>query len=257
MIKHSEQINELAAALAKAQGVMEGAKKTSNNPYFQSKYADLAECLNTARKPLSDNGIAVSQCVGEIFENVRYEPLTQKVKGVQEYVFDKDGRTVMIPIIDMKVEVTTVLMHSSGQWIASTGKYIVGKQDIQGEGGAVTYARRYGLAAMIGLAQEDDDGNSNVEPPKNPGGRQIKMVRENNDGKTMAEVGKKVDLHSGYGIHINGEAYVRLGGRDIPLSAMNRSQLVKVLEVPEWHEIHKDAQEFIDSIDRIESAMDA
>lgn len=123
----SEQINELAAALAKAQGQIEGAKKSSSNPFFKSKYADLAECWNTCREALTANGISVIQMPEEINENGR-------------------------------LNITTMLAHSSGQYISSTLTMTVTKLDPQAIGSAITYGRRYALAAMVGLAQEDDDG---------------------------------------------------------------------------------------------------
>lgn len=132
----SEKINALAEALAKAQGEMKNAAKSSDNPYFKSKYADLAEVLNVAREPLSKNGLSIMQA--------------------------NEG------VANGYMSVTTLLMHSSGQYIKSTGSFPVGKQDAQGNGSALTYARRYSLAAMLGIAQEDDDGNSACapEPPK-------------------------------------------------------------------------------------------
>lgn len=123
----SEQINELAAALAKAQGQIEGAKKSSSNPFFKSKYADLAECWNTCREVLTANEISVIQMPEEINENGR-------------------------------LNITTMLAHSSGQYISSTLTMTVTKLDPQAIGSAITYGRRYALAAMVGLAQEDDDG---------------------------------------------------------------------------------------------------
>lgn len=123
----SEQINELAAALAKAQGQIEGAKKSSSNPFFKSKYADLAECWNTCRETLTANEISVIQMPEEINENGR-------------------------------LNITTMLAHSSGQYISSTLTMTVTKLDPQAIGSAITYGRRYALAAMVGLAQEDDDG---------------------------------------------------------------------------------------------------
>lgn len=123
----SEQINELAAALAKAQGQIEGAKKSSSNPSFKSKYADLAECWNTCREALTANEISVIQMPEEINENGR-------------------------------LNITTMLAHSSGQYISSTLTMTVTKLDPQAIGSAITYGRRYALAAMVGLAQEDDDG---------------------------------------------------------------------------------------------------
>lgn len=123
----SEQINELAAALAKAQGQIEGAKKSSSNPFFKSKYADLAECWNTCREALTANEISVIQMPEEINENGR-------------------------------LNITTMLAHSSGQYISSTLTMTVTKLDPQAIGSTITYGRRYALAAMVGLAQEDDDG---------------------------------------------------------------------------------------------------
>ena len=123
----SEQINELAAALAKAQGQIEGAKKSSSNPFFKSKYADLAECWNTCREALTANEISVIQMPEEINENGR-------------------------------LNITTMLAHSSGQYISSTLTMTVTKLDPQAIGSAITYGRRYALAAMVGLAQADDDG---------------------------------------------------------------------------------------------------
>lgn len=125
----SEQINELATALSKAQGELENASKSSSNQHFRSKYADLAEILNTIRPVFSLHGLAVTQCPS--FEH-----------GV--------------------ASVETVLMHSSGQWISSIISAPCSKQDAQGVGSAITYCRRYALAAVAGIAQEDDDANSAV-----------------------------------------------------------------------------------------------
>lgn len=128
-MKSSEQINELATALAAAQGEMENASKSSENPHFRSKYADLAEVINCVRPVFSKHGLSFTQLVG-------YE------QGL--------------------VSVETVLMHKSGQWVSGTISAPVSKQDAQGVGSATTYCRRYGLAGMAGLAQEDDDANAAV-----------------------------------------------------------------------------------------------
>ena len=127
-MEHSEQINELAAALAKAQAEMGNAKKSSANPFFKSKYADLAEVLDTCREVLSKNGLSVVQPVGQVS--------------------------------DKSIEVFTMLMHSSGQWISSSMNIPMAKLDPQAAGSAITYARRYSLAAMVGIAQADDDGEA-------------------------------------------------------------------------------------------------
>lgn len=125
-MQHSEHINELAAALAKAQGEITGALKDSANPFFKSKYADLASCWDACREPLSKNGLAI----------------------VQSPEMGADGLTL-----------TTLLTHSTGQWIRSVFRMLPKDDTPQGVGSALTYARRYALAALIGIAQVDDDGN--------------------------------------------------------------------------------------------------
>lgn len=128
----SEQINELAAALAKAQGVMAGAAKGSTNPHFKSRYADLASVWDACRPPLAANGLAVIQGVAT------------------------DGT---------HVTVTTRLAHASGQWIESSAAADARDTGPQSVGSVVTYLRRYSLAAMVGVAPEDDDGNDGQTPP--------------------------------------------------------------------------------------------
>jgi hypothetical protein len=125
----SESIAALAAALAKAQGAMKGAVKDSANPFFKSKYADLASVVEAIRAAFSTNGLSYIQTV---------EPS------------DKD-----------EVRVETTLMHSSGEWISCGVLSLpVSKADAQGYGSALTYARRYSLSAAVGVAPEDDDGNA-------------------------------------------------------------------------------------------------
>lgn len=126
-MNHSELLNELGGALAKAQGQIQAAKKDSANPFFKSKYADLASVWDACRKPLSDNGLSVSQFPCEAENGVAIE---------------------------------TMLIHSSGQWISSRYTMPVSKNDAQAVGSAITYARRYALAAVVGIAPEDDDGNA-------------------------------------------------------------------------------------------------
>ena len=126
-MQKSESIAALATALAEAQGELENATKNSQNPHLKNKYADLAEILNTVRPVLSRHGLAVSQHPA-FAENM--------------------------------VQVETILLHKSGEWLASTITAPVQKADPQGVGSAVTYCRRYSLAAIVGLSQEDDDGHA-------------------------------------------------------------------------------------------------
>jgi len=142
----SEETNELFAALAKAQGAMEGAKKDSANPFFKSKYADLSACWETIRKPFSENGLSVIQPP---------EPT--------------DGTTVRLK---------TILGHSSGQWISSVVVMTPAKTDPQGIGSCLTYARRYGLMAMTGIAPEDDDGEGTKVQAQPRGERTITQKQQ-------------------------------------------------------------------------------
>lgn len=133
----SEQVNELATALAKAQGQIKGAIKDAENPHFRSKYADLASVWDACREALSKNGLSIIQAPRGVVSEVGWT-----------------------------VEVETRLLHSSGQWMGDTITVPVGKPDAQGVGSALTYARRYALASFVGVAPEDDDGNAAVQGPK-------------------------------------------------------------------------------------------
>jgi hypothetical protein len=129
-MKTSELINELATALSKAQSVMTGAKKGSDNPFFKSKYSDLSEVMEAISEPFADNGLCFVQ--GAEFE---------------------DGR----------VAVTTRIMHTSGQWIEAVTALPPTKNDAQGYGSAISYAKRYGLQALAGVPSVDDDGQDAVK----------------------------------------------------------------------------------------------
>ena len=119
---------KLFAALAKVQGAIEGARKGTDNPFFKSKYADLASVWDACREQLSANGFAV----------------------IQRPVGD-DPQIVVLE---------TILGHESGEWISGTLTMKPVKADPQGIGSCITYARRYALASMVGVAPEDDDGNA-------------------------------------------------------------------------------------------------
>lgn len=122
---HSEQINELAAALSKAQGEMQAAIKDKVNPFYKSSYADLGSVWDAARPVLCKYGLSVTQI------------------------------TDLLP--DNKVKMVTMLMHTSGQWIKSDLPLNPSKNDSQGLGAAITYLRRYSLSAIVGVVCDDDD----------------------------------------------------------------------------------------------------
>lgn len=121
----SQDTKLLAQALTKCQGQLDGALKDKSNPFFKSKYADLESVWGVARKPLSDNKLAITQTP------------------------DKEGNHLI-----------TVLMHESGQWTKGYWPILVAKKDSQGFMASVTYARRGALSAMVGIYQADDDGNT-------------------------------------------------------------------------------------------------
>lgn len=123
----SENLNELAAALSKTQAMLQGAVKDAKNDHFKSKYADLASCWDACREALAANGLSVVQLP------------------------EGDGSVVTM---------TTMLLHTSGQWVACTGTFKPTKADPQGLGSCITYARRYQLCAIVGISPEDDDGNA-------------------------------------------------------------------------------------------------
>lgn len=123
----SESIKAIAPALIKAQAKIKGAVKDATNPHFRSKYADLSSVVEAVKGPLLEQGITFLQ-------------------GVQD--------------AENGVAVETMLLHSSGEWLASTLRIPAAKQDAQGYGSAITYGRRYGLQSMCGVPAEDDDGNA-------------------------------------------------------------------------------------------------
>jgi hypothetical protein len=132
-MKTSDSIKELATALAKAQGELMGAKKDTANPFFKSKYADLASIVEALKACFPKYGLAY----------------------VQTICTSEDG-----------VGVETILMHASGEWIKGEPFFLpVNKADAQGFGSCATYARRYSLAAIAGVAPEDDDGNAAAKAP--------------------------------------------------------------------------------------------
>jgi hypothetical protein len=137
-MKQSESIKELATALSKVQGQLTFAKKDNANPFFKSKYADLASVWESCRTLLSENGLAIMQFPS----------------GYETNVIDFEKFSV-----EHLMSLTTVITHSSGEWISQEMTLPVTKADAQGAGSAITYMRRYSLAAVVGVYQDDDDGN--------------------------------------------------------------------------------------------------
>jgi hypothetical protein len=138
-MKHSEQLNELATALAQYQASAKNPNNSASNPFLKNKYAPLNEILNEVRPELAKHGLSVSQLVGG----------------------------------EDRIGVTTMLLHKSGQYIADTVSLTPdsskGLSTAQNAGVVITYLRRYGVTAILGIAGEDDtDGHSESKPVQQP-----------------------------------------------------------------------------------------
>ena len=129
-MRSSETLTEIAAALSKAQSEMGGAAKSADNPFFKKSYADLASVIAAITGPFSSNGLSFVQSPG---------------------------------FSESRIVVTTRILHSSGEWLEGDTVLPPTKNDAQGYGSAITYAKRYGLQAMAGVPSVDDDGNGAVE----------------------------------------------------------------------------------------------
>ena len=131
----SESIDLLAKSLVGAQAEFGSVPKGSVNPFFKSKYAGLPEVMGHVSPVLSKHSLAISQFI----------------------TYAEDGTDTLL----------TYLLHESGQYMAYSMKLHLPKQDAQGQGSAVTYARRYSVLAVLGVvADEDDDGNKASATPK-------------------------------------------------------------------------------------------
>lgn len=128
-MRHSESLDQIAPALVKARNKMTAVHKDASNPHFKSKFASLEAITESVMPHLIANGVTVLQGAGQ-----------------------QD---------DAGVEVVTRLLHVSGQWIETGIRLPLDKPNAQGAGSAVSYGRRYGLAAILGVVtEEDDDGNA-------------------------------------------------------------------------------------------------
>ena len=136
-MNHSESIAKLASALASFQAEVKDPRRDGNNPHFCSKYVQIDGLLDAVRPVLSKHGLSVVQSTGG------------------------NGQDI---------SVTTMILHTSGEWIETDALVLKAvKADPQGAGSAVTYGRRYGLSAALGVAwDDDDDGNAASTPQRKP-----------------------------------------------------------------------------------------
>lgn len=132
-MKHSESLKAIAPALRKAQAAIHGVVANADNPFFKSKYADLGACWGAIKGALHAEGISLVQTLGFI-------------PGA--------GPTLI-----------TTLLHESGEYISGEQPVCAKSDDPQAMGSAISYARRYGLSAIVSLVEVDDDGEGAMKRP--------------------------------------------------------------------------------------------
>ena len=166
----SEEIGELAKALSKMQSVLGGTAKSKNNPFFKSKYSSLEDVWDAIREPLTDNGLSVVQTNRHGRETATTIFKTEWVPDIK--------KSIPVAVVGedriVSVVISTTLLHTSGQWISGELELVPLKNDPQALGSAITYGRRYGLAAITGVYQEDDDATGKRAQPKSQRGQPSK-----------------------------------------------------------------------------------
>lgn len=180
-MRTSESISNISAALAKFQSEVKQPKKDTNNPFFNKKYVPLEGVVSVITEPLAKNGLSYIQSTGTEGENVI---------------------------------VTTLLMHTSGEFIESDPLRLPGHQvqkgggkdfNPQGIGSAITYGRRYSLTALLGIAsEEDDDGNSGSQNEQPTGGNKTSSHGNGNqtDKRSDAQVKRLFAIAKDKGVSV-------------------------------------------------------
>lgn len=162
----SPQTDKIFAAYVKFQADVGNAEKNKTNPHFKSRYADLESAIEAAKPHLAKHDLAVMQ-----------HPYS----------------------VDSLVGVCSTLIHVSGQWISSTLLLAPSRNDPQGSGSAITYARRYSYLAILGMATEDDDGNAATQP-KDPENDSPEVVAKKKHYVSPAQLGKLASAMKAKGI---------------------------------------------------------
>lgn len=150
-MRTSDTIIEIAKAMNAAQIAMKPAIKDSTNPHFKSKYSDLASVMESIREPIGKAGLSVWQ----------------------DATLDDQG-----------VSVTTRIVHQSGEWVEFGPLTIpLGKKDAHGVGSAISYAKRYGLCAALGVVSDDDDGNAAVDSVAKKAVKDVPILKKISDAQ--------------------------------------------------------------------------
>lgn len=234
-MKTSSSIGAIAPALVAAAAELTPVAKDATNPAFRNKYATLDAIMDQVRPVLAKHGLAVLQ-TGTAPETV-------------------DGRLT-------SVGVETMLLHKSGEWIASSVTLPVEKLTAQGAGSAISYGRRYGLSAILGLTAEDDDGQAasarparqdarpesrakaTVEVPAEPGQRLYATVPDTPRAKPFSgDVGEAM----AWKLPFKKSKFYNVALQDIP-----EDELEKLLEF-----VRRDPDKFRDIIARVETVLEA
>lgn len=166
-MKTSESISKIASALLQAQKSITFANKNARNPHFKNSYADLSAVIDAVKDALNNANIAFIQTPSP----------------------SEDGR----------LHLTTRLIHESGEWIEDTAVSPLPKQDPQGLGSAITYLRRYSLASICGLYQDDDDGE----------GAKAKPIDTNLVQKLLFDIANATDIEALKGTYMGAMQVVR------------------------------------------------
>ncbi len=190
----SAEIGKLAAALAKAQSQMSHAEKGNVNPHFKSRYADLASVWEACRSALTSNELAILQPVST------------------------DGQ---------RVTVTTMLAHSSGEWVSEALTMTALQNTPQAVGSTITYGRRYGLSSMVGVAPDDDDGNaaSGRDVGVHPQAVENRREFENRQPAVQPVKAPATELPTGGAV-----------GADRPISEAQQKRLFAIANASGWKE---------------------
>lgn len=190
-VQVSEACADLFAALSAFQGEVKAARKTASNPHFKSKFADLAEVIETAREPMAKHGLAL----------------------VQMPVGSCDGT----------VRVVTLVTHKSGQWLKGVLDMPLPQKTPQGVGSTISYARRYCAMAALGIAADDDDGEQ-AEGRGKPQGQQAaqqQQRRSDAGNSVLATLTKELAAMGGFGqlVEFRKHAIRVLGEARVPVDA--------------------------------------
>lgn len=229
-MKTSSSIGAIAPALVAAAAELQPVSKDATNPAFRNRYATLDAIMEQVRPVLARHGLAVLQ-TGTAPETI-------------------DGRLVAVGI-------ETMLLHKSGEWIASSVTLPVEKLTAQGAGSAISYGRRYGLSAILGLTAEDDDGQAasarpaalarpepRAEAAPEPGQRLYQSVPDTPRAKPFSgDVGEAM----AWKLPFKKSKFYNVALQDIP-----ENELEKLLEF-----VRRDPDKFRDIIARVETVLEA